>query len=163
MKFLHAENDRYVFHLAKQEKELLALILGLYPVIPSAHQPLSKSSAAANKANQHLLDEALAEQRAENKNRIEAFLADARHFHETGASGRMLVTAAEIEWLLQVLNDVRVGNWILMGSPDEELSDLTPDNANAPRVGAMELAGFFQMNLLSAVNSPPVDPIDQGG
>jgi hypothetical protein len=149
---LRVENDHYLFHLAKQERELLALILRLYPVIPAAHQPLSKSAANPNPANQRLLDEALAEQRKENKKLVQSFLADPQRFLETETSCRLTLTAAEIEWLLQVLNDVHVGSWIRLGSPDKKLTRVAPDDPNAPHALAMDLATFFQMHLLEAVN-----------
>jgi hypothetical protein len=152
VKLLRVEDDHRIFHLAKQERQLLALMLGLYPVIPSAHQSLSKSAGAANHADQRLLDQALAEQRTVNKKLIRSFLADPRHFNERDDSVRMTVTAGEIEWLLQVLNDVRVGNWILLGSPADELPELAPNDPNAPQAWAMDLAGFFQMSLLGALN-----------
>jgi hypothetical protein len=152
VKLVRIENDHYIFQLGKREKELFALVLRLYPVIPSAHQPLSKSSATTNKANQHLLDEALAEQRNENKKLVETLLADPKRFHETPTTCRVTLTAAEIEWLLQVLNDVRVGNWILLGSPEEELWTSEPTEKTAPYVWAMHAAGLFQMNFLEAMN-----------
>jgi hypothetical protein len=152
---LRVENDRYVFRLGQGERELLSLILGLYPVIPSAHQPLSKSSAAANQANQHLLDEALAEQRKENKKLVQSFLAETRHFQETETSCQMMVTAGEIEWLLQVLNDVHVGSWLLLGSPDEDSPALVPNEQTGRHVGAMDLARWFQGGLLDALDKPP--------
>ena len=105
MKLLRVEKGRFVFTLAPREKDLLELVLRLYPVIPSAHQPLSKSSTT-DKANQHLLDEALAEQRKENKNLVENLLTDPKRFHAAGDSVEMTLTGAEIEWVLQVLNDV---------------------------------------------------------
>jgi len=155
VKLLRLQNDRYTFHLAKQESELLTLILRLYPVIPPAHQPLSKSSARVNEANQRLLDEALAEQRSANKKLVESFLTDAQRFHVADESARVTVTAAEIEWLLQVLNDVRVGNWILLDSPDIEPRHIDPKDPNAPRLWAMELAAMFQSALLRALHKPP--------
>lgn len=151
MKLLRVQNNQYLFELEKREKELLILVLRLYPVIPSAHQSVSKSSPPGGNPSQHLLDEALAEQRKENKKLVEDFLGDTRHFSEARDSWRMKLTAEEIEWLLQVLNDVRVGNWILLGSPDEEVWHSEPNSQNAPYVWAMELAGFFQMRLLEAV------------
>jgi hypothetical protein len=152
VKLLRAENDRYLFQLAEQESALLALILRLYPVIPSAHQPLSKSSAKTNEANQRLLDDALAEQRNENKKLVESFLADSRRFQKTDTSCRLILSAADVEWLLQVLNDIRVGSWILLGSPEEELPVVPADDPKAPHAWAMDLAGFFQMNLLRATS-----------
>ena len=150
MKLLRVEKDRYVFRLIPRERDLLAVVLRLYPVIPPAHQQLSKSSTP-DKANQRLLDEALAEQRNENKKWIENLLTDSRRFQETEDSIEMTLTAGEIEWLLQVLNDVHVGNWILMGSP-EKRTRLSPENENARFVDAMYLAEFFQGELLEAIN-----------
>jgi len=153
VKLLRVQNNQYLFELEKREKEMLILVLRLYPVIPSAHQPVSKSLAPGDNPSQHLLDEALAEQRKENKKLVENFLGDTRHFSETKDSSRMKLTAEEIEWLLQVLNDVRVGNWILLGSPEEEIWHSEPDSQNAPYVWAMELSGFFQMHLLEAIST----------
>lgn len=155
MKLLRTEKDRCIFRLSRQEKDVLALLLRLYPVIPAEHQQLSKSSASVNDANQQLLDEALAEQRNENKKLVESFLSDPKRFHESEASVRMTITAGDIEWLLQMLNDVRVGNWILLGSPEGQRSELSPNDPNAPRLWAMEVAAFFQMNLIQAANEPP--------
>ena len=155
MRLLRFENDKYVFRLGKGEKELLAVVLGLYPVIPPAHQRISKSEAIANKSNQRLLDEALAEQRSENKKLVASFLTNTKRFHETETATRMTITAAEMEWLLQVLNDIHVGSWILCGSPDEDSPPLIPTDANARHIGAMELTRWFQSDLLTALNRPP--------
>lgn len=152
MKLLRVEDDHYVFHLENREKDLLTLVLRQYPVIPPAHFQLTKSAAPADPANQRLLDEALADQRKENKTLVEAFLANTQHFSETQTFSRLKLTAAEIEWLLQVLNDIRVGNWILAGSP-EELPHPDLSDWNSPPVWGMELAGFFQMNLLQAIRA----------
>ena len=100
-------------------------------------------------ANQRLLDEALAEQRAENKKQLEALLADPRRFAHTETGGRLSLSPAEVEWVLQVLNDIRVGSWIMLGSPDEKRAEL--NEGTAPDLAAMETAGYFQMQLLQAL------------
>ncbi len=151
MKLLRTEKEHYIFELATRERELLKLVLTLYPVIPPAHQRVSKSSGPANKENQRLLDDALAEHRKENKKLVGAFLADSSRFQEVETVSHMRLTSAEVEWLLQILNDVRVGNWILLGSPEEELPRLDSQDPNAPHLWAMELAGVFQMQLLDAM------------
>ena len=152
MKFLRFQNEHYVFRLTEWEKKLLPVILNLYPVIPSAHQPLSKS-ANPDQSNQKLLDEALAEHRNENKKFIKAFLADPRHFRHADESSWMILSGGEIEWLLQVFNDVYVGNWILLGSPEDGMRNLTVNDETAPHIGAMELAQAFQSTLLSAADA----------
>lgn len=152
MKLLHAKKEHYVFELSNAEKELLTLILGLYPVIPPAHHRLSKNSDDADLARQQLLDESLAEQRRENKELLATFLADQKRFVKTTKSHRLSLSPPEIEWLLQILNDVRVGNWILLGSPENEMPVVSPDAPDAPRALAMELAGLFQNGFLDALH-----------
>ncbi|HXT10576.1 MAG TPA: hypothetical protein VN873_03365 [Candidatus Angelobacter sp.] len=152
MNLLSVENDQYVFHLSRREMALLTLVLRLYPVIPPAHQPLSKTGAKSMDANQRLLDEALAEQRKENKKSVETLLADHARFHESGNSIRMTLKATDIEWLLQVLNDVHVGSWILLGSPQKELPLPVADDPRAPQIWALELARHFQSSLIDALN-----------
>jgi hypothetical protein len=151
VKFLRFQNEHYIFRLSDWERKLFPVILSLYPVIPSGHQPLSKS-ASASQANQHLLDEALAEHRKENQKLVKDFLADSKHFRHTDTSSWMTLTAGEIEWLLQVLNDVYVGSWILLGSPEGGARSVTPDEQNAPHIGAMHFAQSFQFTLLRAVS-----------
>lgn len=151
MKLLRVENERYYFQFGPDEKALFEFLLRLYPVIPSAHQGLSKASAAS-KESQKLLDEALAEQRRENKQHVENLLTDADRFEETEDGITMTLTTGEIEWVLQVLNDVRVGHWILLGSPEEH-PRFNPNAENAAYVLTMEFASMFQMYLLEALKS----------
>jgi hypothetical protein len=150
VKLVQATKGRLVFHLGRREKRSLLQLLKLYPCVPSAHQVLSRTGRVPDReANQRLLDEALAEQRAANKKQLEALLADPRRFEQTETGARLSLSPAETEWVLQVLNDIRVGNWVLLGSPEEKPAELTA--ANAPHFLAMEMAGYFQMPLLEAL------------
>jgi hypothetical protein len=146
---VRVENDRYFFELGHDEKGLFEFLLRLYPVIPPAHQALSRTSATVEE-NQRLLNEALAEQRKENKQHVEKLLKDPRRFKETEADIEMNLSADEIEWVLQVLNDVCVGHWILLGSP-EKPPRFDPDAENAAYVLTMNFASNFQMALLDAI------------
>jgi hypothetical protein len=56
---------------------------------------------------------------------------------------------AEMEWLLQVLNDIRVGSWLALGAPDEDQPpQLTAESFR--QVVALEACGAFQSLLLMA-------------
>jgi hypothetical protein len=151
---IQTSGGRLVFHLEKREKQLLIEVLKLYPRIPPAHQPLSKSRCVPDPdASQTLLDEALAEQRQENKKQLEALLAAPYRFRETQAGCHLSLSASELEWILQILNDIRVGSWVRLGSPEKKIKEL--NERTAPDIWAMELAGSFQMQLLEAVNPKP--------
>jgi hypothetical protein len=150
MKLVKATKSRLVFELGQREKRSLPQILKLYPCVPSAHHVFSKSGRLPDSvANQQLLDEAMAEQRAENKKRVQALLADPRRFEQTETGARLSISPAELEWLLQVLNDIRVGSWVILGSPENKPAELNA--ATAPHFLAMEMAGYFQMQLLEAL------------
>ena len=150
MKLVQATKSKLVFLLGSREKRSLPQVLHLYPRVPAAHHVLSKSGRLPDaQANQRLLDEALTEQRAENKKLVQALLADPRRFEPTETGARLSLARTEAEWLLQVLNDVRVGSWVILGSPEEKPAEVTI--ATAPYFVAMELAGYFQMQLLEAL------------
>ncbi len=142
--------------LSKREKSLLLKILELYPLVPSSYQQLSRTGSARDlEDHQRLLDEALLEQRAENKQRLAQFLGNPRTFESNSKGCCIHLRQTDMEWLLQVLNDVRVGSWIALGSPEEKPSVLNPETA--PGFWAMEIAGFLEVSLLNAWDSEP-DP-----
>jgi hypothetical protein len=150
MKLVKATKSRLVFELGQRENRSLPQILKLYPCVPSAHHVLSRSGRLPDcVANQQLLDEALAEQRADNKKQVQALLADPRRFEHTETGARLSLSSAEVEWVMQVLNDVRVGSWVILGSPENKPAELNA--ATAPHFLAMEMAGYFQMQLLEAL------------
>jgi len=57
---------------------------------------------------------------------------------------------SQIEWLLQVLNDVRVGSWLMLGEP-EPGDEPAVTKANAKYLLALELCGVFESVLLTGL------------
>ena len=153
MKLLRSTRDGFAFHLRQSEKELLFRLLRLYPLVPAAHHRLSQSDAGdADGENQRLLDEALAAHRQEQQAQALALLNDPACFSQAKSGWQLQLSGPQIEALLQVLNDVRVGSWIALGSPDfEQGAKVTPSEVNASRLWLMEAAGFFQHHLLDVV------------
>jgi hypothetical protein len=154
VKLLKAEGDTFVFQIGKREKRLLFEVLKLYPVVPSSHHCLSKGLAAEKIAeSQKLLEEAVAEQKQENKKQLLTMLGDEERFQEQQGGFRFTLSAHQMEWLLQVLNDVRVGSWLALGCPDEKKGKHPELNArNAHLYFAMEFCGIFQSILLEALD-----------
>ena len=154
MKLIRSSKARFVFEISAQEKHLLFEVLSVYPLVPPTHHRLNKSSQRNNRdENQRLLEESLLSQRKENQKLVTRLLNKSEIF-ETAADGfRFTLTRAEIETLLQALNDVRVGSWIALGSPDlEERPQLAINEKTARHIWAMELAGEFEMLFLSSVD-----------
>ncbi len=150
MKLLRRQ-PAWVFQLSRREHQLLVKTLRLYPLVPPAHHRLSgQSNTPALAESQRLLDEALAEQRAGHRRRVQAFLSEPDRFRPSGSGFEFHLSEAEIEWLLQVLNDVRVGAWLALGEPEQgEEPPLTQDNALYHF--ALATSGWFESELLAAL------------
>ncbi|HWW00246.1 MAG TPA: hypothetical protein VNZ64_11165 [Candidatus Acidoferrum sp.] len=150
MKLVRASAKRFWFQFRKREMDRLKTVLKFYPCIPSAYQRLTKSTGLPDaEASQKLLDEALADQRAENKKRLAVFLAAPGRLAANAAGFQLSLSPGELEWLLQVLNDIRVGSWVILGSPEHRIESV--NERTAPHIWAMEVAGSFQMGFLEEV------------
>lgn len=101
-----------------REKVLLQNILETYPLIPTSYHRLSKKTEAPETNDgQALLVEALAAQKQESK-RVFQGLWTRRLREQMSPHGYVLtLNATEAECLLQIVNEIRVGSWIKVGSP----------------------------------------------
>ncbi len=154
MKLIRAYKNKLSFYLGPREKKLFAQVLELYPRIPPSHPRVSRTSSPPEaEESQRLLDEALAEQRADHKLQIQSLLTDPKRLIATENGWRLSVSRIECEWLLQILNDIRVGSWLSLGSPEDIHAALTKETA--PDFWAMEMAGLFQSQFLEAINPRP--------
>ena len=151
MKLLRADKKGYVFQLSRREQQLLLETIKLYPLVPATHHRLSPDQTMAQAdENQRMLEESLAEHRAANRRQVLAMLNDGAHFREVKSGLELQLSPSDLEWLLQVLNDVRVGSWLNLGEPEPpEPPEINPDTAKY--VIALELAGMFESMLLAAL------------
>ena len=157
MRLIRATTENLQFETTARERTLLFHVLQLYPLVPLTHHRLSKGSQIPDQAeNQQLLEQSLKAQQTENQRHLAGLLKRKDRFQPASNGFKLSLTRAEIEWLLQVLNDVRIGSWLALGSPDTELVEekLSREPNLAPHVAAMHLAGAFQMYLLDALNKP---------
>lgn len=149
MKLNRTAEDKFLLELDSRERVLLEGLLRLYPCVPSSFMPVSKSGTLPDPAaSQKLIDDALSEQRSENKAQVQRFIGNSGRWREKNGKFQTSFTPAEVEWLLEILNDIRIGSWMLLGSPEERLEVVTEETA--PHLWAMELAGFFQTRILQA-------------
>lgn len=166
MNFIEAAKGNFTFHIDAREKQALFQILGLYPLVPASYQKLSR--AGARPEDQKLLEESLESQRRESKRQVLAMLNSKTRFQPHPHGFRFTLKAGQVEWLLQVLNDIRIGSWLQLGSPDgpEEMLAVLNEKT-ASHFVAMEIAGHFQSTLLGALQGepptkPPMPPVEGG-
>lgn len=157
MKFVRRHGQTLRFELGKRERRLLLHALQLYPQLDVAHQRLTK----AEKTERHteaedLRQEILSDHQRECRQLIGTFIGD-----KLGGTAEvpgstafpLALTRAQAEWLLEVLNDVRVGTWVRLGQPDEaSLLGVTFNAENVARAAAMEYCAYFQSLLLEVLD-----------
>jgi hypothetical protein len=156
VKLITREETHYTFLIGKREREMFFTLLRRYPVVIGAHfrtrHPAKTDEA---KKNQQLLEEALAEQQKENRKQLEVMLTQNGRFTENDLGFTFRLNDSELEWLLQVLNDIRVGSWVQLGEPNPDDSPQTAlTEQNIQLTWAMELARLFLHSLLEATGSP---------
>lgn len=150
MKLERTAPDDFLLRLSAREKQIFFDTLKLYPLVSATHHRLTKAEDAQSAENQLLLEESLAQHRTENRRQLEAMLTDPERLKKSGAGFRLQLKVTDIDWLLQVLNDVRVGSWLHLGEPDEDKPpEITPENFQYAL--AMEVCGAFQSALLAAL------------
>jgi hypothetical protein len=153
MHLVRKDERQIVFRLNPREGAVLREVLQRYPLVPSEYPKLvRRAPAAADLERQKLLDEAMAEQRAVLKERVKAMLDDPACFRRTDRGTQWNLPREHIEWMLQVLNDIRVGGWILLGAPGEARLRAVPHNEQTvPLLTAMEVCAVFQSILLESL------------
>ncbi len=147
----NSQKGLFTFRFQENECDYLSELLGQYPVQTGA-QPISSDVSADPMADeQALLIEAMAEHRQSQRAEIQKFLADPARFAEDKRGRKMVLDMPGIDWLLQMLNDIRVGSWSLLGRPEPD-SPLKIETTEQLRLAsAMQLCGIWQSVLLHAL------------
>jgi hypothetical protein len=155
MKLERTGDDHFDLRLTTREHRAFCNLLRAYPVTPLAHHRIRRqpASAATKDPEQSLLDEGMSAHKTEWRERVDRFLTGGHRFRQSEGGFRLELTSEEMEWLLQVLNDVRVGCWIKLGCPDPEAGTTPKLSAELLRLlPMMEMAGHFEYALLAALD-----------
>ncbi len=149
MKLLRATEQERVYAVRPSELQMLLVVLGCYPALTRS-RAISKSGDSEQLGDaQKLLDEAMSERRQTMRQELDTWMKSPERFHQAGNHFEWRVENDHREWLLQIINDVRVGSWVELGSPDDfDASQQQVDEESARHLALMELAGMFQSVLL---------------
>jgi hypothetical protein len=129
-------------------------LLKLYPLVPAAYHKASLKDGLDQLApTEELLRDSMTETHAANRRRIERLLEARGRFKREGKGYRFSLQRGELEWLLQVFNDIRVGCWLRLGSPDEKkmrVQDVTSETL--PLWATMRACELFQWVFLHSLD-----------
>ena len=156
MRLVSRKVDEFVFALTAQEKGLMLTLLRFFPQVPVAHHRLNQTATSpVARENQRLLEDSLTAHKADDKEWVATTFQGPPRFQPVTGGYHLRVKRVEMERLLQIFNDLRVGSWLALSAPDlEEKKKLSPTRLTAPFIQRMELAGIFEMILLKALQGP---------
>lgn len=148
MKLLSQSNDGFQYQLSPEEAHLLRLLVRQFPVAAFSPAVISKMDCRASE-REKLLNESLAAHRVELKQKAGDLVGEDKF--KTMEGRRLFRLGREArEILLQVLNDIRVESWRILGGPENlnlNLSSLPKENIRHYQL--MELAGYFEYHFLN--------------
>jgi hypothetical protein len=153
MKLVRHNRDGREYQLNQKEAVCLRSLLQQFPVTANVPAQISKTDADPETVEREkLLNESLVEHRKELKQQATNLLA-AKKFKQVEKGYWLTLNLEEHEILLQILNDIRVGCWRMLGEP-EDLEGETPPQSERELFfySMMNLAGYFEAALLHAVN-----------
>jgi hypothetical protein len=123
VRFNKLEGDHRHYWISEIEKSILENLLHHYPVLDPGYQQISRfMESELSEEPQELLEECMTESQEESRKWIKMLLdPPSRLLFPTEGSSQwdLILSGEDYETLLQVLNDLRVGFWLELGSPEE--------------------------------------------
>jgi hypothetical protein len=155
VKLLNKTGEKFVFELMSEEKELLSKIFGLYPMLDRDKLELSKTIKDEQICqSKKILSDAFKEFQDSNKRFISELFEKSNNFKpsEDYEYYTLELDGEQIERLLQILNDIRVGMWQKLGCPDlENRKDFIRSAEDVFAVYIMDICEYFEYYLLKAL------------
>jgi hypothetical protein len=150
MKLVKESKGVWQYHLAQNEADVLVGLLKKFPFTKIDAVKISKTDKHPKaREREKLLNESLAEHRKELKKlALDLIRPDKLKLEEKGLL--MTLSSENRETMLQILNDIRVGSWRVLGEPDD-LHTNTPQTSAKDLAyrSLMDLAGYFECGLLT--------------
>lgn len=158
MRLTRQRDGGLTLHLTAKERPLLETVLDRFPVVPVNFSRLTRDASGPDKQSlleaETLRRESWTEQVRETCERL-GHVRKRLTWPPPDKCATLRLKTDEVEMLLQVLNDVRVGSWIQLGCPDPLPEPFTGEGEETelPR-RLLDLAGLFESLLLQALELP---------
>jgi hypothetical protein len=162
----NAKGGALSFRFDGPEFGLFSAVLETYPA-----QDGTLRTICGNVDAEDLLEEALWEHREQLKKELRETLAK-KTTRSEDLEGResftLQLSDGEVEWLLQVLNDIRVGHWVKLGRPDGGANAILAQPPSGEMLRSMtliHLCTVWQGILLESIQTaargefPPMPPM----
>ena len=155
MKLVSKTDHHLIFGLTDLDNRLLVMTLSAYPVakeswVGQTGSPIKEATAPDPK----LLAEALQDIKRAHRQKLEEFLRQHVQRSAQGEPTRLEIPTADVEWFLQVVNEVCIGSWYELGCPDFQTRTQIPRTpANLSSMLRLEHAGMLASRILLALEN----------
>lgn len=160
MKLLPKSEHHLAFELDEIETQLLEFTLSAYPLAP---EPWTVPPTALEDENTpppsgapdpELLSSSLKEMKASHQNRMQQFLTGPGFSKNPEGGSRINLPLEDVDWFMQVLNELRVASWYRLDCPDEDVEwagSLKPEQLQ--EVLRMDFTGMVLDGILRALEA----------
>jgi hypothetical protein len=150
MKLAKHIKDGWEYRLDQKEADALRFLVDEFPLTPISPARISRADSSHDAIEREkLLNESLVEHRKELKRQARD-LAGPEKFKASKKNLVFRINNAEREVLLQILNDIRIESWRILGEPENlEMDILKLSNQKLRYHHFMHLAGYFEHHFLN--------------
>ena len=156
MNVTRQEDGQFELRMEEEEWRSLCQLLSQYPLTPADHHSLnSKNNPDPGlKESDQWLRDSVSKHQTDRELQIKQWIQGIEPVDsDEGHLYPVLFDAERADWLIEILNDLRVGSWMSLNCPaPETLSDKSPDSEEWPRIWIMEVSGMNQSILLQALS-----------
>lgn len=154
MKLLRKGPKAVSLSISTMDRRLIEAVLSSFEQLPRSDGTLSISGEFAE-AEKELLHAALREQRVEQWKWFTELGAAKGTWTRHRRNWKLTLPPDRMESLLQMLNDVRVSSWKILGCPaDLPRGPYAPDTVDGVAGWLLLTTGYLQSHLLQTLESP---------
>jgi len=148
MKLVKQTKKGFQYQLNPEDAEALRFVVKQFPVRAFTPVQVSKTGSQQEE-REEVLNESLAEHRNGLKQKARNFIRRDK-FKISGEKQFYRISLEARETLLQILNDIRVESWRMLGEPDDlEMNILRLSQGKIRYYQLMRLAGYFECHFLN--------------
>jgi hypothetical protein len=150
MKLVKQAPKGFQYELEEEDVESLRFLIKQFPIVSFSPAKVSKTDTGSNAIEREkLINDSLRAHREELKRKARGLVLRNK-FKASDGKQFYRITLAARETMLQILNDIRVESWRILGEPENpEVNAFLLTGEQFKYYHFMRLAGFFEYHFLN--------------
>lgn len=149
MKLVKQNSREFQYELQEQDAECLCFLVKQFPIADFSPAAISRTDAGPKSAEREkLIHGAMRAHRDELKRQARALVRPER-FKTSQDKEVYCISPRARECMLQILNDIRVESWRILGEPEDPDAQVPVAGDKFKYYHFMRLAGYFEYHFLN--------------